>query len=110
MLKHYLGDQRIAISILMVLLALGIGYWWFFGRPDAETGVVEAQIIAFEVKNFNKVRNPITLGRVRLLSETKERFVSWPEGRAVNCNPGDVVRLEQSEKGLRLLDQTCRRR
>lgn len=107
MLNRFLGNPHIAMSTLMILLAIGGSYWWLYERDDTPKGEVDAQIIAFEVRSIYKVPTPVKFARVRLLLETQERLVSWPEGRAVSCDVGDIVRLEQNEKGLQLVAQIC---
>jgi hypothetical protein len=97
----------VAILAFLILFVLGFACFWLFAKPDSPVAMVDAQVIAFENRYLAKNLTIIKFARLRLLSEDKERLVSWPEGRALNCNPGDRVRLEQHGNELRLPPQIC---
>jgi hypothetical protein len=110
MLKNDINKKYIAIAAIVTLFVFWAGYWSLYSGPDAPANIVDAQIIGFEDRQVDRKASSVKFARVRILSEDKERLVSWPEGRAQDCDPGDIVRLENATARLRLIAQKCQDR
>jgi hypothetical protein len=110
MLKIDIRKKYIVIATIVTLFVFWAVYLQLYSEPGVSANVVDAQIVGFEDRKVDMKASSVKFARVRILSEDKETLVSWPEGRAQDCDPGDIVRLENDTTRLRLIAQKCQDR